>query len=84
MNPDSRKPQSATARPILAPLDLAQRYTVAEAALYLRSSVWSVFRDIRERRLTVIREGTRVYVPGTELARRSRVEGPESDQRASA
>ena len=71
-------------RPILAPLDIQQRYTVAESALYLRSSSWSVFRDIREGRLNVIREGQRTYIPGSELARRSRIEQPAFDQRASA
>lgn len=84
MNPDSLKPRSAKPCPTLAPLDIQQRYTVAESALYLRSSLWSVFRDIREGRLTVIREGARTFIPGSEIARRSRIDPEAFDQRASA
>ena len=84
MHSETCKPQPARRCPALAALDQAQRYTIAEAALYLRSSAWSVFRDIREGRLVVIREGARTFIPGSEIARRSRIPQPESDQRASA
>jgi len=60
-------------RPALPPLDVAQRYTPEEAAAYLRSSRWSVFQDLREGRLASIREGRRVWIPGSEIARRSRL-----------
>ncbi len=60
-------------RPALAPLDQAQRYSIEETIAYLRSSRKSVFNDIREGRLATIKEGKRRFVPGTEIARRSRV-----------
>jgi hypothetical protein len=60
-------------RPVLAPLDPAQRYSIEEAILYLRSSRRTIFSDIREGRLATIREGKRRFVPGSEIARRSRL-----------
>ena len=60
-------------RPALPPLDERQRYSIEEAINYLRSSRASVFADIREGRLAVIRERKRVFVPGSEIARRSRL-----------
>lgn len=60
-------------RPNLPPLDLAQRYSIDEAIAYLRSSRKTVFDDIREGRLASIKEGKRRFVPGTEIARRSRL-----------
>ncbi len=73
MNPDPRKSGLAKPRPILPPLDEKQRYTLAEAALYLRSSLWSVHRDIREGLLTAIRDRSRTYIHGSEIVRRSRL-----------
>jgi len=60
-------------RPALAPLDQAQRYSIEETILYLRSSRKTVFDDIRHGRLVTIKEGKRRFVPGSEIARRSRV-----------
>jgi len=54
----------------LPPLDVTQRYRIPEAAAYLRHSVATTFRDIREGRLRVTREGARTFVPGSEIARR--------------
>jgi excisionase family DNA binding protein len=62
------------ARPALDPLDTLQRYSVEEAAAYLRHSRWAVYRDLREGRLLAIREGHRTFIPGTEIARLSRIE----------
>lgn len=62
---------SAKQRQPLAPLDPLQRYTVEEAIAYLRSSRASVYHDISEGRLAVIKEGARTYVPGSEIVRRS-------------
>jgi hypothetical protein len=58
-------------RPALPPLDPAQRYSIEEAILYLRSSRKTLFNDIKQGRLATIREGKRRYVPGTEIVRRS-------------
>jgi len=58
-------------RPSLPPIDPAQRYTPEEAALYLRSSRWSVYLDIREGRLAAFKDGKRRYISGHELIRRS-------------
>ena len=60
-------------RPVLPPLDAAQRYSIEETILYLRSSRKTVFEDIRAGRLATIKEGKRRFVPGSEIARRSRV-----------
>jgi hypothetical protein len=60
-------------RPVLPPLDLAQRYTVEEAIAYLRKSRRTIYEDINSGRLATIVEGARRYVPGSEIARRSRL-----------
>jgi excisionase family DNA binding protein len=60
-------------RPVLPALDSAQRYSVEEAIAYLRSSRKTVFDDIREGRLASIKEGKRRFIPGSEIARRSRL-----------
>lgn len=55
----------------LPPIDLRQRYTIFEAAAYLRISRDYVYKLMRAGRLRTIRDGSRRYVPGTELARLS-------------
>lgn len=55
----------------LAPLDKAQRYTVAEAKRYLRTSHQTIYNLIARGELATITEGRRRFVPGTEIARRS-------------
>jgi hypothetical protein len=61
-----------------APLDINQRYSVPEALAYLRTSRKSFYDKIFPR-ITVIREGSRTFVPGCEIARLSR---PESQAAA--
>jgi prophage regulatory protein len=58
----------------LAPVDIAQRYTIAEATCYLRISHASIYKEINARRLRVLKHGKRTFVPGSEIARLSRVE----------
>ena len=58
----------------LLPLDLHQRYTLAEAAAYLRQSRSKTHSDIQEGKLAVIKDGRRRYVPGTAIAARSAVD----------
>ena len=65
-------------RPALPQVDSRQRYTPEEAADYLRSSRWSVFKDLKEGRLRAIREGRRTFIPGTEIIRRSTLPTSES------
>lgn len=60
-------------RPILPPIDQSQRYSINEAIAYLRSSRKTVYDDIAEGRLATIKEGKRRFVPGSEIARRSRL-----------
>ncbi len=55
----------------LAPLDEAQRYTLAETTRYLRTSRTSLYLAIRAGKLKAIRQGSRVYIPGSEIARLS-------------
>lgn len=57
----------------LPPLDANQRYTIEEAIAYLRSSRATIYRDVEEGKLRVIRDRARTYVPGSELIRRSTV-----------
>jgi excisionase family DNA binding protein len=61
-------------RPVLPALDTSQRYTPEESAAYLRVSRWTVFNDIKAGRLQSIKEGKRRFIPGSEIARRSRAE----------
>jgi excisionase family DNA binding protein len=58
----------------LAPLDVAQRYTVDEAIRYLRSSRATVYKLIAAGKLKTISEGKRRYCPGAEIARLSSVQ----------
>jgi excisionase family DNA binding protein len=58
-------------RRTLAPLDIAQRYTVNESCDYLRTSRASLYKKIVAGELRVLKEGSRVYVPGSEIARAS-------------
>ena len=57
----------------LPPLDAQQRYTILEAAAYLRVSRAYIFRLIADRKIRAIKDGSRTYVPGTEIARRSKL-----------
>ena len=58
--------------PALPPLDLAQRYSVEEAIAYLRTSRRTIYDDINAGRLLTILESKRRFIPGSEIARRSR------------
>ena len=60
-------------KPILLPLDMNQRYSLAEAAAYLRQSRSKTYADIQAGKLPVIRDGRRRYIPGTAIAARSTV-----------
>lgn len=73
------------ARQPLPAIDSAQRYTPAEAASYLKISLWSVFLEIREGRLSSFKEGRRRFISGAALIARSRAPSPAPlDARASA
>jgi hypothetical protein len=54
-------------------LDQSQRFIVDEAARYLRIAASTTWLRIREGKIQVIREGGRTFVPGTEIARLSRL-----------
>lgn len=58
----------------LPPLDLNQRYTLAETAAYLRQSRSKTWQDIKDGKLDVIEDGRRRYCPGTAIAARSAVD----------
>jgi excisionase family DNA binding protein len=55
----------------LPALDSAQRYTLGEAAAYLRMCTVSVHRRIKAGEIRAIKHGRKVYVPGSEIARLS-------------
>jgi excisionase family DNA binding protein len=55
----------------LPPLDPIQRYTVPEAAAYLRICVALVNRRIKDGSIASIKDGKRRYIPGAEIARLS-------------
>jgi hypothetical protein len=58
-------------RPLLPPLDPHQRYSINEAIAYLRSSRYSVYRDVKAGRLPLLKDGRRSYIPGAALIARS-------------
>lgn len=60
------------------PLDSQQRYDIRETSAYLRKSVSTLYVDIAEGKLRVIKDGGRTYVPGSEIARLSSVEDRKS------
>jgi prophage regulatory protein len=62
----------------LAPVDVAQRYTISEAGAYLRISHASLYKEIKSRRLRILKHGKRTFVPGSEIARLSRLEDAPS------
>jgi excisionase family DNA binding protein len=66
----------STPKSPLAPLDERQRYTVAEAISYLRTSRRSFYQLIAQGRLRPIKERRRTYVPGSEIVRLSSVPSP--------
>ncbi len=57
----------------LPPVDKLRRYSLEHTALYLDTSRVTVHKLVKEEKLKVIREGRRVYVPGTEIIRLSGV-----------
>jgi prophage regulatory protein len=57
----------------LPPVDVAQRYTIAEATSYLRISHASIYKEINACRIKVLKQGKRTFVPGSEIARLSRL-----------
>jgi hypothetical protein len=70
---------SFTERP---PLDPLQRYTVPEANALLRQSNARTYQQIKAGELHVIRDGSRVYVPGSEIVRRSTLPGVQTPNAA--
>lgn len=66
--------KKSTDKRTLAPVDVAQRYTIAEAVSYLRISHASIYKLINGRQIRVIKHGKRTFVPGSEIARLSRLE----------
>jgi excisionase family DNA binding protein len=56
----------------LPPLDPLQRYTVDEAALYLRVSIARIYEKIATGELHKLKDGRRSFIPGADIARLSR------------
>ena len=59
--------------PALPALDERQRYSVPEALEYLRTNRARLYEQIAQGSIVVIKDGRRTYVPGSEIARLSRV-----------
>jgi hypothetical protein len=55
----------------LPPLDLNQRYTIDEGSAYLRQSRAKTYKDINAGKLRILKDGSRTYIPGSEIAKRS-------------
>jgi len=66
-------PNPAPAPEPLGPLDPLRRYTVEDALRYLGISRFTLYADIRENRIQTIKDRNRRFVPGSEIARVSRV-----------
>ncbi|GEM_PF-4842180 len=58
---------------VLLPLDISQRYSIEEAARYLRTSRWSVFQLLKNNQIQRIKQGKRTFIPGSEIARLSTI-----------
>src|ERR1700692_4400032 len=71
-HPDRGLPMSTKPSP-LAPLDPLQRYTIAEAASYLRIHRCTLYVDIAAGRIAPFMDRKRRFVPGSEIARRSAI-----------
>lgn len=57
--------------PALPPIDPNRRYPIDHANQYLGQSRAKTYNDIAAGNLRVIKDGTRVYIPGSEIIRRS-------------
>jgi excisionase family DNA binding protein len=53
------------------PVDINQRYSMSEACGYLATSHTTLYAAIAAGKLKVIRDGKRVFVPGSEISRLS-------------
>jgi hypothetical protein len=58
----------------LPAVDPHQRYEIPEASAYLRQSVAKTYVDIKGGKLKIIKDGSRAFVPGVEIIRRSTLE----------
>ena len=58
-------------RHILQPLDRAQRYSITETMAYLRVSRATIYKKIGGGTIATIKDGSRRFVPGAEIARLS-------------
>lgn len=54
-------------------VDVDQRYSIDEASALLRQSRSQTYKQIESGDLSVIKDGRRTYVPGSEIVRRSQV-----------
>jgi excisionase family DNA binding protein len=68
-----RAQQRLLQRLALPPVDVNSRYTVEEALALLRTSRATLYARIAAKEIALIREGRRTYIPGSEIARLSRV-----------
>lgn len=66
----------------LQPLDIAQAYTVPEGIAYLRTSRPTLYQMIRDGSIRTITRGRRRLIPGSEIARLSRL--PETTPTSTA
>jgi hypothetical protein len=57
--------------PTLPPIDPNRRYPIEQANQYLAQSRAKTYNDIAAGSLKVIKDGKRVYIPGSEIIRRS-------------
>jgi excisionase family DNA binding protein len=68
---DSERRRAAKGMRRLPPLDPLQRYTITEAAAYLRFSRRTLYRRIKLGYIEIVRDGGRRYIAGKEIARHS-------------
>ena len=61
----------------LPPLDELQRYTIIEAADYLRVSRAYLYKLIRKENFPTIEDGSHRFVPGSAIAARCRGDQPD-------
>lgn len=71
MKREAPSAQARRARLQLPPLDLSQRYTLDEAALYLRISMAQLYVDLAARKVEAFKDGRRTFISGRAIAARS-------------
>jgi hypothetical protein len=67
-NPTGKLPRQRKTLPPLPPLDLLQRYSISDAARYLKQSVPKTYKQINSGELETFKQGRRRFATGRGIA----------------